>query len=216
MFAIWCAGQPRLAEVHAITQAVIARHIMNDVLAPVTPQEKRLPYLIWYPDLAAPTTYRELARRKPQMTPQILRACIHGDSSGYKELFDELLAAWPEVPDEAVVKDARLSADGSPHFTEALDRRIRELGATGPRRRELEWHLNPGCTVGSHSPSRLYKYMSMDTGLVGTERTSLCSGLRCDVSSVELLACLPEEWKVLGDAESGVDLDYVSWPPRDP
>jgi hypothetical protein len=214
MFALWCARQPDLAKRHQVAEAVIARQIMNDVLAPVTPEEDRLPYLIWHPARAAPETYRELARRKPQMTPQILRACIHGGGPGYKKLFHELLTAWPEVPDAAVALDAE-HCDGSGYFKEALDRRIRGLGATKERPVKHEWHLNLGSTVDSHGRPWLNKYMYMNTGLVRTEWTSLYCGLRCDASSVELLACLPEEWKV-PETIWGGELDYVEWSPKGP
>ena len=35
-----------------------------------------LPYMIWYPTWADPTTYKELAQRHPTMRPAVAHACI--------------------------------------------------------------------------------------------------------------------------------------------
>lgn len=96
--------------------------IMNNVLSRVEMADvvPRDPYLIWYPSIAAESTYRELFRLRPCMAPQILRACIAG---GYKTLFDEVLAKVE--PDTVVVKDAE-AAGGS--FRDSVKRRISELG----------------------------------------------------------------------------------------
>lgn len=45
----------------------------------------------------------------------------------------------------------------------------------------------------------LMKYMR--AGLVGTGFDMLYHGFQCDVGEIELLACLPEEWKKLEDNE---------------
>jgi hypothetical protein len=56
----------------------------------------------------------------------------------------------------------------------------------------------------------LPKYMS--THLIGTGLEMLYDGAQCDAREVELLACLPEEWKMQEDREEYTELDYVDWP----
>ncbi|KXT06319.1 hypothetical protein AC578_9174 [Pseudocercospora eumusae] len=92
-----------------MSEAICARFIMNNVLSKVTDCASDMPYLIWYPTLAAETTYRKLAEVSPGMVPQILRACVVANYSG---LFDELIANT--IPDEAVAKEYKASAN--PHF----------------------------------------------------------------------------------------------------
>jgi hypothetical protein len=62
-------------------KGINARIIMNNNLSRMTAHERSnndLPYLIQYPTFAAESTYIELARRKPQMTPQVLRVALPG------------------------------------------------------------------------------------------------------------------------------------------
>jgi hypothetical protein len=54
------------------------------------------------------------------------------------------------------------------------------------------------------------KYMR--AGLVGTGFDMLYDGFQCDVGEIELLACLPEEWKKPEDNEEYMELDYIDWP----
>ena len=54
------------------------------------------------------------------------------------------------------------------------------------------------------------KYMR--AGLVGTGFDMLYHGFQCDVGEIELLACLPEEWKKPEDNEEYMKLDYIDWP----
>ncbi|GKT41749.1 uncharacterized protein ColSpa_01930 [Colletotrichum spaethianum] len=58
------------------------------------------PYCIWYPDVASEETYRELARRYPDMRYQIGRACA---VAGYATLHKELRL----LPDISIAEEAR-------------------------------------------------------------------------------------------------------------
>ncbi|KAL2286449.1 hypothetical protein FJTKL_06820 [Diaporthe vaccinii] len=58
-----------------------ARAIMSNNI-PDIPAAEEFPHCIWYPDVASEDSYRQLARRYPQMRYQVGRACA---VAGYKE-----------------------------------------------------------------------------------------------------------------------------------
>lgn len=211
MFAVWCSKQTQTpTSLYAnIGAAITARFVMNNVLSRVTSAtpDHLLPYLIWYPSIAAPSTYRELARRKPQMAPQVLRACI---VAGYAEVFDEVLAAAAKdgwVPDAAVVAEARHSGDR--RYAAALEARLAELRRAEPAQVE-DWKMR---THGELARCRTQIFRDVDAGGFGSTYQSLYNGTDCDVSPYEMLACLPEEWRLPVNADPMLELDYVGWPP---
>ena len=202
MFALWWARQEQSDTSRTISdhirQAISARMIMNNVIARMEKKEFDDPYLIWYPCIAAESTYRELFRIRPSMSPQILRACIAGN---YLDLFEETLAEIK--PDVVVVEEANV-AGGS--FKHSMERRLHELaGCIAPiesfehwkrgTRRELE-------VVGNG----VSKTVGISTGF-----GLLYDGLQCNAEGVEVLASMPKEWREF--PEQQVDLDYVEWPP---
>lgn len=69
-----------------------------------TEKPETLPYCDWYTDVASEQTYREVARRYPQMMYQVARACA---VAGYDTLYQEL-DILPEVA-VAVAEEARAS-----------------------------------------------------------------------------------------------------------
>ncbi|KAK4496946.1 hypothetical protein PRZ48_011395 [Zasmidium cellare] len=203
MFAIWFSK--RGAQPGAILQAITARFIMNNVLSRVDVRNAHLPYLIWYPTIAAPTTYRKLAETAPKCLPQVLRACIVGD---YVDLFDELVGNVE--PDEAILKEASLSSNR--HYEEALLDRAEVVGMKKIASYE-RWKM---CTRRSleGSSTTLHKVMGW-TGPWTDSGLSLYNGSKCDGSEVELLACLPEDWRIPADDEDEEKvLDYTNWPPQ--
>ncbi|KUJ20369.1 uncharacterized protein LY89DRAFT_682112 [Mollisia scopiformis] len=207
MFAIWWARQSHpQSKPAAIGQAIKARYIMNNVLEPISSNDSSsLPYLISYPGLGHPSTYRELAARKPLMMPQILRACIAGN---YAELFQELMTKATKPDIELLVKHQRII---DPYFRDALRRRMEELGFS----LAVSSNTTPEVQLGGCSSVTIPRDASTD--LVGTSFSSsskmeFMNGLQCDVSMVELLACLPEEWKLAEGENRHVELDYVEWP----
>jgi hypothetical protein len=138
------------------------------------------------------------------MTPQILRACIVGN---YVDLFDDLLMT--ATPDAALALEAEKNAN--PHYKEALASRAKELGVTPSLKSYEQWKMD---TERSLAMSTTSLPRHMDVGLVGTGFNSLYDELQCDISQIELLACLPEEWKVPADELGHMELDYVEWPPH--
>lgn len=91
---------PRSSEQDTVfVRALHARAIMSNVVPDISAAEE-FPYCIWYPDTASENTYRQLARRYPQMRYQVGRACA---VAGYKDLYSEL----DLLPDVAISEEAR-------------------------------------------------------------------------------------------------------------
>ncbi len=90
---------------------------MNNVLSRVMDGKDEEPYLIWYPTIAQRSTYKHLAELKPQMRPQVVRACIVGDC---QDLFDELVNHI--VPDVALLAEAKQSSNL--HYITTLNNRL--------------------------------------------------------------------------------------------
>ncbi|KAH8764801.1 hypothetical protein F5883DRAFT_715443 [Diaporthe sp. PMI_573] len=83
----------------AFARALHARAIMSNEIPDISAAEE-FPYCIWYPDTATEDTYRQLARRYPQMRYQVGRACA---VAGYKDLYSEL----DLLPDVSIAEEAR-------------------------------------------------------------------------------------------------------------
>jgi hypothetical protein len=190
---------------YRLKRAITARMIMNNVLSRVNEIGwEGTPYLIWYPSIAAESTYRELFRLRPSMAPQILRACIAGE---YITLFNNVIATVE--PDRAVVRDAE-TAGGV--FKEAVERRVREVGGTvKPLELHEGWQIRTTRELQSTSkwiPETLNKHA------VGTGFELLYDGVQCDASVVEMLASMPEGWRMPPDDIDLRELDYEEWPPK--
>lgn len=78
----------------------------NNVPDIYTSRPQTLPYCIWYPDLAKESTYREVAKRYPQLKYHVARACA---IAGYASLYYEL----DVLPEIAVAEEARESSAGA-------------------------------------------------------------------------------------------------------
>lgn len=207
MFALWWSKQQRHHP--AISKALKARFIMNNVLAPIEPQDtpSGLPTLIAHPTVAHESTYRALAKYKPSMIPQILQACVTGN---YTDLFAELISSINEDDLEAVVKTQGFR---QPKFREIIERRLKELAFTPGA--DALCNMSPERNLAR---STVDVPLQMDVNLVETTFSSgfkrnYMNGLQCDISRVELLACLPDEWK-LPNGTGFAELDYVEWPPN--
>jgi hypothetical protein len=70
---------------------------------PLVSSESEFPYCIWHPQVAAEATFRELARRYPNMAYQVGRACA---VAGYPDLYREL-EILPEVHIAEEAREAR-------------------------------------------------------------------------------------------------------------
>ncbi|GFF48409.1 hypothetical protein IFM58399_08293 [Aspergillus lentulus] len=81
------------------TRALNARDIMSDKIPDMSDPDE-FPYCIWYPETAKEETYRDLARRYPQMKYLVGRACA---VAGYVNLFKEL----DLLPEVHIAEEAR-------------------------------------------------------------------------------------------------------------
>ncbi|KAK7741777.1 hypothetical protein SLS53_004841 [Cytospora paraplurivora] len=211
LFALWWARQdnPRLTS--DIKKAITARMIMNNVLTRVVDaREADLPYLIWYPSIAAETTYRELFRLQPSMAPQILRACMAGGAR-YERLFQDILDTVE--PDEAVVKEAKESGI---YFRDAMAKRVEELGGNIRKLRGNENYKRSSRRsierVSNTLPSARGVLSRNSTAGIESEFDLLYNRKQCDSGRFDMVACMPREW---WDApEDVIALDYIDWPPR--
>ncbi|KAF6839360.1 hypothetical protein CPLU01_01780 [Colletotrichum plurivorum] len=76
-----------------------ARLIMSNTVPEMESDEDK-PYCIWYPELATEDTYRELAKRYPDLRYLVGRACA---VAGYADLYEEL----DLLPEVSIAEEAR-------------------------------------------------------------------------------------------------------------
>lgn len=145
------------------------------VLSRLEDDRASLPYLIWYPSIAAKSTNREFYRLRPPMAPQILRACIVG---GYYNLLVEILATVE--PDEAVAEDTE--AVGG-FYKDALEQRVRELGGSLKKIKDSELWKIGSVTEMQRAHNTVYKEMDLSTNF-----EMLYDGIECNGSSIEMQA----------------------------
>lgn len=195
-----------------IDRAISARMIMNNVLHRMQKPtaEHGDPYLIWYPSIAAESTYRELFRLRPSMAQQILRACIAGN---YTNLFQEILLQVH--PDQAVLSDATKAGKT---FSEAVQNRLSDLGGE-PKPISFHEHWKTKTVKQlqdvSNSVSQYTGY-----GAISSDFDGLYEGFECNSQGIDVFASLPEEWREGVTAEeekewngdSLVQIDYKQWP----
>jgi hypothetical protein len=119
LFAKWWSTQQDIADNKwfLIRVACHARRIMSNDLSSITSETPRgeLPDQIWFPQFAHWTTYKELSRRKPEMIPQVARACI---VANYFGLFEVLNPS----PTKELVLEAKMSRNTK--FFEFLKEKI--------------------------------------------------------------------------------------------
>lgn len=203
-FALWWSRQPEPIE-SGIEKAISARFIMNNVLSRAPHKPWAIPYLIWWPTVARPTTYRHLAALQPDMLPQIVYATIYAN---YRDLFDELLPRTS--PDSALLGIARQQRDT--HYLEALEARVRSLSSP-----LLEYGGYDGwkCSLlGDLGRSDTYLAKTLSAGSVSTSFETPYNGTQCDGASVETAVMLPEAWQLPIDHPLDYgELDYEQWPP---
>lgn len=141
-FAKWWSGQLPLEDEwkdKRLQRAITARFIMSNDLSriplrpaseiPSPPQPHRgprdnarsqeFPSCIWYPNLAEPETYRELAYREPRMALTVARACI---IANYQAVYQSL----DFFPTRGLICEAEQQP--STFYTEDLKRRAELYG----------------------------------------------------------------------------------------
>jgi hypothetical protein len=206
-FALWVLQQPDVHKGSYVSPACHARLIMNNILSSVnlpTVSEYHLPYLIWWPDVAAVSTYRELYRLHPCMAPQILRACMAGGPQ-YLQLFEHILNQT--TPDEAVLFAAKGHVD--PYYHARVAQRIANVGGEIPK--VAGWKTSyPG--VRSRGSAE-FPHSLEKTIQTGWEACN--DSLQCDVRDLDFMTCVPEEWKRKreGPRNPALCLYYINWPP---
>ncbi|WQF84020.1 hypothetical protein CDEST_09034 [Colletotrichum destructivum] len=102
------------SEDRAFARARNARLIMSNSVPKITNDEDK-PYCIWYPDVASEETYRDLAKRYPDMRYLVGRACA---VAGYNALYHEL-GLLPEV---SIAEEARESSARSKDIFDTIMR----------------------------------------------------------------------------------------------
>ncbi|KAK5044724.1 hypothetical protein LTR84_010498 [Exophiala bonariae] len=118
-----------------VQSAIHARFIMNNDLSSINTSgcQSNLPDLIYYPQVAAEATYRELFNRQPQMRKSIARACIVGN---YQALYDEVNIE----PDYGLMAEATNS--GNSYYLNDLQRKTEQGAEMGTRANLPHWkHL---------------------------------------------------------------------------
>ncbi|KAK1977237.1 hypothetical protein LZ30DRAFT_803465 [Colletotrichum cereale] len=218
-FAQWWKTQP-LPEggEGPIREAISARGIMNNDLSYILSPRGAHPHLIWYPCVAAYTTYEALARLIPAMRPSLARAAIFSNNT---VLFDSLIAGDdggdPVKPSFGLLNEARRSHNV--RFREALERKAGELGLDStwsvPRRDPLVQDLRQWAhSFDIHSPPQ-----APGIGTSKHEPHSVYNDMSCTISDVEVYISIPEEWRRPPkdyEPEDGIgymELDYKQWPP---
>ncbi|OHW91562.1 hypothetical protein CSPAE12_09867 [Colletotrichum incanum] len=93
---------------------VTSRPIMSNTVPEITNDDDK-PYCIWYPDVASEETYRDLAKRYPDMRYVIGRACA---VAGYNALYHELGL----LPDVSIAEEARESSTRSEDIFDTIMR----------------------------------------------------------------------------------------------
>ncbi|KAL6230844.1 hypothetical protein BDW75DRAFT_57515 [Aspergillus navahoensis] len=164
---------------------------MNNDLSRIFSKPDTAPDCIWYPTLASPGTYRELAKRMPQMAGRVARACIVGN-------FERTYRDLPDFkPTEPMMREAMEGCN--PFFLEDL------------RRRAVEHGIDPYSSSDDHRYAcdviypTVRQFHEISTGRLdkklgafsvgGTDFDNVYNGYACGISAVEVSLCAPDEWK---------------------
>ncbi|KAF3811697.1 LysM domain-containing protein [Colletotrichum gloeosporioides] len=186
LFAQWWKSQPLPeGDESPIRKAISARGIMNNDLSYILSPNGACPRLIWYPAVAASSTYEALARLIPPMRPNVARAAIFSNN---QTLFDSLIAGddggEPVEPSFGLLNEARRSHNV--YYREALE----QLPSPPP-----------GIGTNKGEPDSIYNGMSCNASYVETY-----------ISIPEEWRRAPEGYQP-EDGITLMDLDYERWPP---
>ncbi|PYI07390.1 hypothetical protein BO78DRAFT_443301 [Aspergillus sclerotiicarbonarius CBS 121057] len=226
-FAKWWSLQEPLegfGDNVSIQSAITARFIMSNDLSHREPEdqpsaatrqwaESTLPFCIWYPNLASPETYRELARREPELVVSVARACM---IANYQAVYQELDFA----PTRALFREA--AQRPGTFYTDDLNRRA-ELhgGVVVPTEEYCLWQEVIFVELAWLFKTSLSEVSTPDNGVV-LKWMFFVNGVRnADAGSVLLNVCAPEEVRrgceerLLSEVypSRGEGLSCVTWHP---
>ncbi|KAK3196798.1 hypothetical protein K4F52_000142 [Lecanicillium sp. MT-2017a] len=234
MFAKWWSTQDPTRFKEEIQAPIIARFIMNeDISWALRKVGSSLPELIHFPDIAAPSTYKALAKLVPRMRNSTLHAAIYAN---YKDVFDFVLGLdSPAItlrPITRLVAEAKDSPNS--HYLEVLlqlakehemtDDEVKGKIGTGTR---LRWrnvstreNLTRMTYVSNRAPEPPDLYSACNSSslypiTIAEEHVgALYNGFGVDARSLERYLSLPESWLPLEEEfpEIGESLDYENWP----
>lgn len=200
-----------------IRMAISARGIINNDLSYILSPNGAFPKLIWYPSVAASSTYEALARLIPRMRPDVARAAIFAN---YQQLFDSLIAGDggdPVEPTYELLNEARRSHNV--HYRETLERKAKELGLDITKGGPWPDALVQDLPQYKHFFDTNYPARLPGIGISRREHDSIYNDMACNASYVETYISIPEEWRRAPEGyepEDGIthmELDYVRWPP---
>lgn len=166
-----------------------------------------LPRQIWYPSFALPTTYLELARRKPSIRFVVARALV---MANYKEAWDEMVAnGWIE-PYQELMGTAKCSHNG--HYSQSLENIMAEHSLA-----EDQLERKYGNEPHTWTEKGMDVHVDVPTvdSVLWMEPAPLYDGFGVDVSEVELyMAAASKPGTDMADTEA-LDKEWRFWPPRD-
>jgi hypothetical protein len=186
MFAKWCSLQDdeRLNS-SRIKKAINARFIMSNDLSRITmdtPYEE-IPYCIWFPQVAAPNTYIELARRsRPAWVKfQAARACIVAD---YQQAYQEINPGYSA----ALLKEAEVS----PNSFYLQDQQAKAVNdPSGGERYIAGWQFYTIKEARKRSSEEVCDRIKFID--IGTGQDWIYDGLQADFGDIEATICASEE-----------------------
>ncbi|KAF9692049.1 hypothetical protein EKO04_010166 [Ascochyta lentis] len=188
MFAKWCSLQKDKRLDHfRIRAAITARFIMSSDLSRITPEtpQEDLPYCIWFPQLACPTTYEKLALLRPDMRLQVARACIVAD---YKEVYQKINPSH----DIALVKEAEVSPN--PYYLQDLESKAL-TDSTGDLSINYEnwkrYTIKDARKASLQSPESVLAHIG--PGSIDADQPWVYDGFNADFRQIEVTICASDE-----------------------
>lgn len=180
--------------------------------------------MIHYPDVAAESTYKAVARASTFLHNAVAKAAVY---AGYKELFDWMVIG-PNEEFETVELTYPIWVEAinstDKYYCEAIDRIAKERGIPEEKYKSRD----PTCEQWKNTSFRDIKehweWHSLSSNpnprdLVGADAEywprSFYDGAYCSAKDLELWMSIPEAWKPQeGDGYDGDSrrLDYEHWP----
>ncbi|CAK7223410.1 hypothetical protein SBRCBS47491_005199 [Sporothrix bragantina] len=182
-FAKWWSLQTEHPRYPRFVRSIHARFIMCNDLSRIdeTTDDQDLPRQIWYPLLAQPATYLELARRKPSLLYVVARALVVAD---HHEAWDTLAAQSKIEPYLELMEEARVRSGRNTRYMQSLERICAERGLCMDR---LESKYSPDDKPFLSEPTSMLLSTAPTLDSIHWEQPPpIYDGLGVDASEVEL------------------------------